>query len=101
MSNPELIKEISDRCGIGEDAITIFCDIMGIQPEEVEDDYLIDSYVGCYEEGLEECAEELVRDTVTGGDWLIEHGYVAYDRIARDLSYEGWYEKDGYVFRPA
>lgn len=54
-----------------------------------------DVYLGHYDGGLVEYAEELLSDSVP--DFLIN--FVDYEKYARELGYEGYYEQDGYIFR--
>ena len=47
---------------------------------------------------LEEYAEEFMHEAYDIPDFLVN--YIDYKAFARDLSYEGFWEDNGYVFRP-
>lgn len=96
-----MLETLAEELHAPVDAVKHYCDNEGTSPEDIDKDHFTDSYVGHYDDGLEEYAYQMVRDTVVRSDWLSQHGYISYDKIVRDMKYEGWWEKDGHVFRPA
>lgn len=60
-----------------------------------------ESYCGEFSNGLEDYAYELVEDCYfTRETPDIFKTYFDYEKFARDLGYEGYWEADGHVFRP-
>lgn len=57
-----------------------------------------DAYRGHYRGGLEEYAEELFEEIYDRDTLKALAPYIDYERVARDLSIDGYFEEDGHVF---
>ena len=94
------LEELSEEWGVDEQIIEAYCSNYGVSHDEADRDHFFDSYCGEWD-SLEEYAEDLVTDIIGTDNWLVQNNYVAYDRLARDLDYEGYWIDNGHVFRPA
>jgi antirestriction protein len=97
------LDSVADDWAVAPEAIKSYCSNYGVSLDETDRDHFFDSYCGQWD-SLEAFAEEMVDELVLheANRWLADNGYIAYDRIARDMSYEGyWISPEGHVFRPA
>jgi antirestriction protein len=95
------LEQLADEWSVDPDAIVAYCDNHGVSLDEMDKEHFFDSYCGQWDD-LEDFAYELVNEILNvSNDWLVENNYIAYDRIARDMRYEGyWISDEGHVFRP-
>jgi antirestriction protein len=97
------LEKLSEDMSISTDAIKSYCDNYGIESKELDTEHFWDSYCGQYED-MEAYAEEMCEQMLNGEAfaWLNNFNYIAYDRIARDLEFEGyWISNEGHIFQPA
>jgi len=82
-----------------QEAFEVYCDYHGIaaDPDEYTEEFE-DSFAG--EQTLEDYVEELLDEGAFGNIAENIRRYIDVEAIARDMRIEGYWEEDGYLFRP-
>lgn len=96
------IVEFADEYHVDPMALALYLADNHITEEEGAIEFFShfeESYVGWFEDGLYDLANELAAEHVPPGSWV--EGYVDIDRVVRDLEADGWHSELGHIFRPA